>query len=85
MFQHVKYPLEIYMYPDPVEPLSNWCGRIAHLEKDPATISVDFFGKVPKDGGVIFNYDVNFGNFKQGFLSMKLVQKIKLGVQGVFF
>ena len=36
------------------------------------------FGKVPKGGRVIFNpknYVTDFGNFKQGFLCMKLMQK----------
>ena len=40
------------------------------------------FGKVPKGGG-IFNpkiYVADFGNFKQGFLSMKLIQKSKFKV-----
>ena len=37
------------------------------------------FGKVPKGGGVIFNtknYVLDFGNFKQSFLSMKAVWNI---------
>ena len=45
------------------------------------------FGKVPK-GGVIFNpkiYVADIGNPKQGFLSMKLIQKINFRVQGMFF
>ena len=36
-----------------------------------------FFGKVPKGGEVIFNlkiYVADFGIFKQGFLSIKLIQ-----------
>ena len=36
------------------------------------------FGKVPKGAGIIFNpkiYNADFGDFKQGFLSMKLIQK----------
>ena len=39
-------------------------------------------------GGVIFNpkiYSVDFGNFKQGFLSMKLIKKSKFRVQVMFF
>ena len=47
------------------------------LGKDGCAKSDGTFGKVPKGGGVIFNpkiYDVDFGNFKQGFLSMKLTQ-----------
>ena len=43
-----------------------------------------------REGGgvVIFNtkiYIADFGNFKQGFLSMKLIQKSNFGVQGMFF
>ena len=40
------------------------------------------------EGGVIFNpeiYIADFGNFKQGFLSMKLIQKSNFRVQGMFF
>ena len=43
------------------------------------------FGKVPKGGG-IFNpkiYVADFGNFKQGFLSMKLILKSNFRVQGM--
>ena len=38
--------------------------------------------------GVIFNPKIHiadFGNFKQGFLSMKLIQKSNFRVQGMFF
>ena len=46
------------------------------------------FGKVPK-GGCYFNpkiYFTEFGNFKQGFLSMKLIKKkSSFRVQGMFF
>ena len=45
------------------------------------------FGKVPKGGGVIFNtkiYVLDFGNFEQGFLSMKLIQKSNFRVHGMF-
>ena len=38
-------------------------------------------------GGVIFDpkiYVADFGNFKQGFLSMKLIQKSNFRVQGMF-
>ena len=47
-----------------------------------------FFGIVPKGGGVIFNPKIcvaDFGNIKQGFLSMKLIQKCNFRVQGIFF
>ena len=40
------------------------------------------------EGGVIFNpeiYIADFGNFKQGFLSMKLIHKSNFRVQGMFF
>ena len=40
------------------------------------------------EGGVIFNpeiYIADFGNFKQGFLSMKMIQKSNFRVQGMFF
>ena len=43
---------------------------------------------MPKGGGVIFNpkiYVADFGNFKQGFLTMKLIQKSIFRVQGMFF
>ena len=46
------------------------------LGKDPATKSDDFLEKC-QGGGVIFNpkiYIADFGNFKQGFLSMILIQ-----------
>ena len=39
-------------------------------------------------GGVIFNpknYVADFGNFKQGFLSMKLIQTSNFRVQGMVF
>ena len=49
------------------------------LGKCPATKSDDFLEKLKKGGGgVIFDpkiYVADFGNFKQGFLSMKLTQK----------
>ena len=49
------------------------------------------FGKVSRGGegvGVIFNqknYVADLGNFKQVFLSMKLIQKSNFRVQGMFF
>ena len=47
------------------------------------------FWKSAKGGeGVIFNpkiYIADFGNFKQGFLSMKLTEKSNIRVQGMFF
>ena len=46
------------------------------------------FRKSSKGGGVVFNpkNDVaDFGNFKQGFLIMKLIQKSNFRVQGMFF
>ena len=42
------------------------------------------FWKSFKGGGVIFNV-ADFGNFQQGFLSMKLIQKSNFRVQGMFF
>ena len=47
------------------------------LGKDPATKSDQFLEKF-QGGEGIFNpkiYVADFGNFKQGFLSMKLIQK----------
>ena len=47
----------------------------------------DEFSKSSKGGGVVFNpkNDVaDFGNFKQGFLIMKLIQKSNFRVQGMF-
>ena len=45
--------------------------------------------KSSKGGGaVIFNpkiYVADFGNFKQGFMSMKLIQISNYRVQGIFF
>ena len=38
--------------------------------------------------GVVFDpkiYVADFGNFKQGFLSMELIQKSNSRVQGMFF
>ena len=47
------------------------------------------FQKSAKGGrGFIFNpknYVADFGNFKQGFLSMKLIPKSNFRVQGMFF
>ena len=40
------------------------------------------------EGGVIFNpeiYIADFGNFKQGFLSMKLIQERNFMVPGMIF
>ena len=48
----------------------------------------DDFRKSSKGGGVIFNpktHIADFGNSKQGFLSMKLIQKSNFRVQGMFF
>ena len=48
----------------------------------------EFSEKCQRGGGVIFNpktYIADFGNFKQGFLSMKLIQKSDFRVQGMFF
>ena len=54
------------------------CDNIwAYLGNDPATKSDEFLEGC-QGGGVIFNpknYVADFGNFKQGFLSMKLIQK----------
>ena len=46
------------------------------------------FQKSSKGWGVIFNpkiYVADFGNFKQGFLSMKLIQESNFRLQVVFF
>ena len=48
------------------------------LGKGPATKSDEFLEKFQGGRGVIFNpkiYTADFGNFRQGFLSMKLIQK----------
>ena len=48
--------------------------------KDPASKLDYFFGKVPKI------YVVDFGNFKQGFLSMKLIKRrVSSGFRVCFF
>ena len=56
--------------------LGIWLGG---LGKGGATKSDEFLEKFQRGrGGVIFNpkiYVADFGNFKQGFLSMKLIQK----------
>ena len=47
------------------------------LGKGPATKSDEFLEKCQMGGGVIFNtkiYIADFGNFKQGFLVIKLIQ-----------
>ena len=46
------------------------------------------FRKRSKGEGVIFNpknYVADVGNFKQGFLIMKLIQNSNFRVQGMFF
>ena len=50
------------------------------LGKSGATKSDEFSEKFQRGAGVIFNQKADFGNFKQGFLSMKLVQKSKFRV-----
>ena len=57
------------------------------LGKGRATKSDEFSEKHQKGGGVIFNpkiYIADFGDFKQGFLIMKLIQNINFRVQGMF-
>ena len=66
------------------------CGLVEYtsLEEETSYQIGWFFGKVPKGGVVIFNpkiYVADFGNFKQGFLSMKSIQKSNFRVQGMFF
>ena len=56
--------------------------------KDPATKLDEFLEKCQRGGGVIFNpkiYVAHFGNFKQGFLIMKLIQNSNFRVQGMLF
>ena len=57
--------------------------------KGPATKSDEFSEKCQMgEGGVIFNpktYVVDFGNFKQGFLSMKLIQNSNFRALDMFF
>ena len=59
------------------------------LGKDPATNSDEFLEKCQKGGGVTFNpkiYIADFGNFKQGYLSMKLIKRgVISGFKGMFF
>ena len=46
------------------------------------------FWKSAKGGGVIFNpknYIADFGNFKHGFLIMKMIQNSNFRIQGMFF
>ena len=49
---------------------------------------MNFQESAKKGRGVIFNpkiYGADFGNFKQGFMSMKLIQNSKYRVKGIFF
>ena len=58
------------------------------LGKGPATKSDGFLEKCQMGGGVIFNtkiYIADFGNFKQGFLVIKLIQISNFRVQGMLF
>ena len=58
------------------------------LGKGGATKLDEFSEKFQGGEGVIFNpkiYVADFGNFKQGFLSMKFMQKSNIRVQGMFF
>ena len=76
-----------------LDELSFFGSTLADLEpdlgKDPATKLDVFFGKVPKGWGIIFNpknYVADFGNFKQGFLSMQLInRKVISGCRVCFF
>ena len=45
----------------------------------------EFLKKVPKGGGHFQSNTADFGNFKQGFLIMKLIQNNDFRVQGMFF
>ena len=59
-----------------------------HLGRDGCTKSDEFSEKFQRGGGVIFNpkiYVVDFGNFKQAILNMKLIRKSNFSVQGMFF
>ena len=52
--------------------------EIVMLGTDNATKTVEFLEKFQRGGGVMFYpkfYIADFGNLKQGFLSMKLIQK----------
>ena len=56
--------------------------------KGGATKSDECSEKFQREEGVIFNPNIfvaDFGNFQQGFLSMKLIQKSNFRVQGMFF
>ena len=61
--------------------------------KDPATISDEFLEECQRGGGagwgVIFNPKIciaDFGNFKQGLLSMKLIKsRVTSGLRVCFF
>ena len=60
----------------------NYTNVITVLGTGDTTKTDEFSEKLQRDGGrgggVIFNpkiYVADFGNFKQGFLSMKLIQK----------
>ena len=53
--------------------------------KDGGTKSDEFSKKFQKGGESFSIQKVDFGNFKQDFLSMKLIQKSTFRVQGMFF
>ena len=55
--------------------------------KGPATNLDDFFRKSAQGVGILNPkiYIADFGDFKQVFLSMKLIQKSNFRVKGIFF
>ena len=67
------------VHPKPADWSSSGHWGEGYLGKGPTTKSDEFLEKLERGkGGVIFNpkiYVADFGNFKQGFLSMKLIQK----------
>ena len=62
------------------------CKEYENLGTDGDIKSDDFLKSSKGGGGIIFNlkiYIADFGNFKQGFLSVKLIQNSNFRVQGV--
>ena len=86
-FIGLMQPLQLLVLISPLSHLKS--GGL--LDKDKGRVAAPNrmnFRKSAKGGGAIFNpkvYVTDFGNFKQGFLIMKLIQNSNFRVQGMFF
>ena len=66
----------------------NLCGKDGCAKSDEFSEKFQRGKEGGGGGGCHFQskkYVADFGNFKQGFLSMKLIQKSNFRVQGMFF